>query len=136
MGARAEAGSRLAGAQPAIAREIVTTCVLGPALDTGPDADPATQAEVREAGRVLSRLGWPGPVPAVVLLDRADAAVVRRAALAALACAAEVLQEEATAAVMEGAEPDLTEPLHDLDRARALLDSVGWSDADAPAGDQ
>lgn len=132
MSTRARTRARLSGRQAECARDVLTTCVLGPALDTGPDADAATRAEVRDAGRALTNLGWPGPAPAVVALDRADAAVVRRAALAALACAAEVLQEEATAAAAEGCDPDLTEPLRELDEARDLLEAVGWSEPDVP----
>lgn len=136
MGTRIRPRARLDGCQVGAARETVATCLLAPALDAGPDADAATRLEVRDAGRVLSHLGWPGPAPAVVFLERADAAVVRHAALAALACAADVLQEEATAAVADGTDADLAGPLADLDAARALLEAVGWSDADGAAGDQ
>lgn len=120
---------KIAGRQVDAARDLVATCILSPAIDAGADAEPETVAEARAAARVLTRLGWPGPPVADIVLNEGEAALIRRAAIAGLGAAADEVQEAALAATHDGADLDVHAALEEMERARRVLDGVGWTAA-------
>lgn len=121
----------LAGAQLAVARHLVLTCLLEPAGDAlGGDDDRSSDAATayRSAADLLGRIGWPDDPRRGIAIGAADAEMVRLAALAGLGAVGEAIDEAARAAANGPAQWDADGAITEFEDIVRLLDVIGWPD--------